>query len=97
MHEHLAALCAFCLAAECFHVSPDLEVEHPADLICDVITEIMADKNPSEDEVCRRYYTFWSVVHGLVSINIVRKGVSDEINLQILKDAIGGIIRAIAE
>jgi AcrR family transcriptional regulator len=73
------------------------ETEHPADLICDVITEIMKDKNPSEDEVCRRYYTFWSIVHGLVSINIVRKGVSDEINLQILKDAIGGIIRTISE
>ena len=73
------------------------EVEHPADLICEVITELMGSKNPSEDEVCRRYYTFWSVVHGLVSINIVRKGVSDELNLQILKDAIGGIITLIAE
>jgi len=73
------------------------EVEHPADLICEVITKVMGNKNPDEDELCRRYYTFWSVVHGLISINIVRKGVSDELNLQILKDAIGGIITVIAE
>ncbi len=69
--------------------------ENPADLIWDVIADLMADSNPSEDELCRRYYTFWSVVHGLISINLVRKGVSDDINRQILKDAIGGIINAI--
>jgi hypothetical protein len=35
------------------------------------------------------------VVHGLISINIVRQGRSDELNNQILKDAIGGIINTI--
>lgn len=72
------------------------ETENPADLIWDVIAELMVDSKPTEDELCRRYYTFWSVVHGLISINLVRKGtVSDEINQQILKDAIGGIINTI--
>jgi len=55
----------------------------------------MDGKNLSENEVCRRYYTFWSVVHGLISINLVNQGSSDEINRQVLKDAIDGIIRAI--
>jgi AcrR family transcriptional regulator len=71
------------------------EVKGPAELICDVIEEVMKGKNPSEDEICRRYFTFWSVVHGLISINIVRQGRSDELNNQILKDAIGGIINTI--
>ncbi|WDF56458.1 TetR/AcrR family transcriptional regulator [Mucilaginibacter sp. KACC 22063] len=70
------------------------EAEVPATMISDAIRELMG-KDASEDEICRRYYTFWSVVHGLISINLVRQGVPDEINKQVLRDAIGGIIRAI--
>jgi AcrR family transcriptional regulator len=71
------------------------ESEAPADMISEVIVELMAPRLPTEDEVCTRYYTFWSVIHGLISINIVRKGRSDEINQEILKLAIDGIIRSI--
>ncbi|MBS7566923.1 TetR/AcrR family transcriptional regulator [Mucilaginibacter sp. Bleaf8] len=71
------------------------EAEAPAIMISDVIRELMGGDGISEDEICRRYYTFWSVVHGLISINLVRQGVSDDINKQVLRDAIGGIIRAI--
>lgn len=71
------------------------EVKGPAEMISEVIEEVMKGKSPSEDEVCRRYFTFWSVVHGLISINIVRQGRSEELNNQILKDAIGGIINTI--
>lgn len=56
-----------------------------------------ADRPLSEDEVCRWYYTYWSIIHGLVSINIVRKGTTDEMNMQILKTAISGISRTIPE
>lgn len=73
------------------------EAEAPAKLVTDAIRQLMNGKNLSEDEVCRRYYTFWSVVHGLVSINLVNRGTSDEMNKRVLKDAIGGIIRAISE
>ena len=72
------------------------ESEGPADLICDVITALMAPVVPSEEDLCTKYYTFWSVIHGLISINIVRRGRSDEINQEVLKIAIGGIIRSIA-
>lgn len=72
------------------------ESEVPADMIYDAIEALMG-KNVAEDEVCKRYYTFWSVVHGLISINLVRQGVSDDINQQVLKDAIGGIITAIKD
>lgn len=72
------------------------ESEEPYDLISESIERLMAAKNPSEDEICRRYYTYWSIVHGLISINIVRKGATDEINRQILTDAISGITLAIS-
>ena len=51
--------------------------------------------DPENDLVCTKYYTYWSIIHGLISINIVRKGASDEINRQILKDAITGITRTL--
>ena len=72
------------------------EAEVPAKLVNDAIRQLMKDRELPENEVCRRYYTFWSVVHGLVSINLVNRGTSDEINKQVLKDAIGGIIRSIS-
>lgn len=65
------------------------------DLIADVIREIMADQQPSEDLICRKYFTYWSVIHGLISINLVNKGNGDVTNQQVLKDAIYGITRSL--
>lgn len=61
-----------------------------------VISEIMKDKNPTEEVIKQKYFTFFSVIHGLIAINIInRSDVSESINNQILKDAIGGIIKSI--
>ncbi len=75
------------------------EHESPYDLFTEVIRLVLPAKNPSEDVLCRWYFTFWSVVHGLVSINITRIGVgtTDEMNKQILKSAISGIIRSMTD
>ncbi|MFZ4860960.1 TetR/AcrR family transcriptional regulator [Sphingobacterium sp. Mn56C] len=64
-------------------------------LIADVIAEIMADQYPSPDLICRKYFTFWSVMHGLISINLVNQGNGDTINQLVLKDAIYGIIHSL--
>jgi len=73
------------------------EIEVPANMLFASIKEVMGNKNPTEDQVCKWYYTFWSIVHGLISINHVRQSVPDGINEQVLKDAIAGIILAIKE
>jgi len=73
------------------------ETEWPGDLFQEVIRELTKNKKVTDDELCRWYYTFWSVVHGLISINIVRIGTTDEMNKQILKRAITGIIRSISD
>ena len=85
----------FGVSMNCCAGQKSAEAAVPEKLITDVIRKLMAGKDLPENEVCRRYYTFWSVVHGLISINLVNQGRSDEINKQVLKDAIGGIIRAI--
>jgi AcrR family transcriptional regulator len=76
----------------CDMVKSMTEAQAPAILFSDVIREVMPDKNPTFEAVCTKYYTFWSVVHGLISINLVSRGYSDDINRQVLMDAITGII-----
>lgn len=73
------------------------DTDAPYVLITDVITELMGEKKPMPEIIKQKYFTFFSVIHGLISINIVGNGLSDEINKQILKDAISGIIRYIKE
>ena len=84
----------FGVSMNCCSAQKSPEVEAPGRLVSDVIEKLINAPNPSEDDVCRRYYTFWSVVHGLVSINLVNRGVSDEINRQILKDTFAGITKS---
>lgn len=73
------------------------DTDAPYVLITNVIAEIMGNKNPIPEVIKQKYFTFFSVIHGLISINIVGNGLSDQINKQILKDAISGIIRYIKE
>jgi AcrR family transcriptional regulator len=70
------------------------ESETPSVMFSKVIAEIMNIQDLDNDQICMKYYTFWSVIHGLISINITSRGSSDEINRQVLKDAIAGIIHS---
>jgi AcrR family transcriptional regulator len=88
----------FGVGANCCDMSRNLpEADEPYDMVAEVIEQLMSPHTPTEDEVCIKYYTFWSVIHGLVSINLVSRGDSDEVNNQVLKIAISGIIRSIKE
>ncbi|WP_374948334.1 TetR/AcrR family transcriptional regulator [Mucilaginibacter sp.] len=71
------------------------ESELPWDIITESIGELMRIEDMDSEIICTKYYTFWSVVHGLVSINLVNKGNTDDINRQVLRDAITSIIRSI--
>lgn len=72
------------------------EAEIPSEQFSTVIGELMHIDDLDSKVICTKYYTLWSVVHGLVSINILSRGSSDDINRQVLKDAISSIIRSIA-
>ena len=71
------------------------EAEAARKLIYGLISNLMTD--PEEIDVCRKYFTLWSIIHGLISINLTKRGMNDEMNQHILKDAINGIIKAINE
>jgi AcrR family transcriptional regulator len=84
-------------SCSCAMVNTLTESELPWEQFSEVIGELMHVEDLDSDVICTKYYTFWSVVHGLISINILSRGSSDEINRQVLKDAIGGIIRSIQD
>lgn len=71
------------------------EAGKPWEMFSEVIGELMGIDDMDSDVICTKYYTLWSVVHGLISINLLSRGSSDEINRQVLKDAISGIINTI--
>jgi AcrR family transcriptional regulator len=71
------------------------EAELPWELFSTAIGELMQITDLDSDIICTKYYTFWSIVHGLISINILGRDSSDDINRQVLRDAITGLIRSI--
>lgn len=71
------------------------EADLPWDHFTEVIGELMHITDMDSKIICTKYYTFWSIVHGLVSINILGRDSSDDINKQVLKDAITGLIKSI--
>jgi AcrR family transcriptional regulator len=71
------------------------EIAGPTNLVNDLISQLTSGKGDDESEVCRWYYTYWSIVHGLISINLTNRGTSDKLNRRILQDAIRGITKAI--
>jgi AcrR family transcriptional regulator len=73
------------------------EAEKQWDIIAEVIGKLMNIDDLESEEICLRYYTFWSVIHGLISINILSRGSSDEMNRQVLMNAITGIIRSMTD
>lgn len=73
------------------------EAQRPTTLVSEAIMKLMNIKDINDEMICTKYYTFWSVVHGLVSINLLSRGFSDEVNRQVLKDTIGGIIRSMKD
>ncbi|RZK75472.1 MAG: TetR/AcrR family transcriptional regulator [Pedobacter sp.] len=73
------------------------EAEASNRLFFDAIEKLITPKNNTEEFVCRKFYTFWSIIHGLISINLVNKGRGQDMNQLILKDALKGIIKYINE
>ncbi len=62
--------------------------------IMEAISEVLSKSKKSGTSACLKYHTFWSIVHGLVSIKIMGSSpVSEEVNKAVLDDAIDGFIK----
>ena len=60
-----------------------------------IIKLIEKSKNPDTNP-CLKYFTFWSILHGLVSIKSMNSNVSEEVNKMVMDDAIEGFIKNLA-
>ncbi|NCD69023.1 TetR/AcrR family transcriptional regulator [Mucilaginibacter agri] len=64
-----------------------------ADTVMESIQSVI-DKSCKNTSACLKYHTFWSVMHGLISIKINGNSVIDtELNKMVLDDAINGFIK----
>jgi len=73
--------------------APDREVF--VTLVMEPIEEIITASKRKDVNACFKYHSFWSVMHGLVSIKLTNPNVSDELNKSVLMDAIEGFIKNI--
>ena len=63
-------------------------------LVMEPITQLIEKGNNPKANPCLKYYTFWSILHGLISIKNMRgSAASDEINKMVMDDAIAGFIK----
>ncbi len=87
--------CCECAIVEC----PEYILASKQAII--LIEKLIAQSNQPDQDAERRFYTFWAIVHGLISLNMVQKDadniLSEEFNRTILNDAIKGIIRTILQ
>ncbi len=66
------------------------------DLVMASIVEIIEKTNPgdAENNACLKYHTFWSILHGLISIKMVAPpDDTEQLNKLVLDDAITGFIK----
>jgi len=78
-----------CEIEKCFQERADFRK-----LVMEPITEIISKSKYPDVNPCLKYYTYWSILHGLISIkNMRNSNVSDEVNRMVLDDAIAGFIK----
>ena len=69
------------------------EINALGELIIGPIQDIIKLNSNTEADPQLKFHTFWSMLHGLVSINMTGKGYNqEEINLMVLKDFLQGFL-----
>lgn len=62
-------------------------------LMMNIIDKMIKGKKDG-DTVCFKYHTLWSILHGLISITMMRKtNLEDSMNRKVLNDAVAGFIK----
>ncbi|WP_114940621.1 TetR/AcrR family transcriptional regulator [Mucilaginibacter endophyticus] len=61
------------------------------EMVSDVIRMLYLPHEASDEEVQKKYYTYWAIIHGLIAINMIQLTQDEKMNQEILIDAIKGI------
>lgn len=69
------------------------EINSMTELIISPVKDLMKLNANKEADAQLKFHTFWSMLHGLVSINMTGKGNNrEEINMMVLKDFLQGFL-----
>ncbi|UOE52068.1 TetR/AcrR family transcriptional regulator [Mucilaginibacter sp. SMC90] len=60
-------------------------------MVSDVIRMLYLPHEANDEEVQKKYYTYWAIIHGLIAINMIQLTHDEKMNQEILIDAIKGI------
>ena len=64
------------------------------DLVMEPLSKILSQNKDKTVNACLKYHTFWSIMHGLISIKMLNNSDNaDELNKLVLDDAINGFIK----
>jgi AcrR family transcriptional regulator len=79
----------------CEQVNQVAEMKEFSDILISVIQEVIATSNQSQTDAFLKFHTYWSILHGLVSIQMIDRKAPNPWSQLVLKDAIGGFINAL--
>lgn len=80
----------------CEKVNQIIEMKNMTGIMISTIQETIATSPNKEADVFLKYHTYLSILHGLVSIQMMRKdGKPSEENRRILQDAVSGFIKSL--
>ena len=80
----------------CETVAQVAEMNSFGELILDSIKNLIAKSKNTDTDAYLKLHTYWSMLHGLISINMMGKENSrDDVNVMVLKDFITGFISGI--
>jgi AcrR family transcriptional regulator len=77
-----------CEIDKCFPERKELR-----NLVMEPIAAIVSKSKEKGADPCLKYFTFWSILHGLISIKSMNDNVSDEVNKMVMDDAVAGFIK----
>ncbi len=81
---------------QCEQVNQVAEMKQFSDVLISVIQEAISASKQPEVSAFLKFHTYWSILHGLVSIQMIdRKTVTNPWSKLVLQDAIGGFIKAL--
>ena len=79
---------AGCEIEKCFPERADFRV-----MVMEPIKALIAKGSNPDDNPFLKYFTFWSILHGLISIRNLDTNVSENVNKLVMDDAIAGFIK----
>jgi len=80
----------------CETVNQHTQIKEMTNILTSTIKEALAEAQNSDADYFLKFHTYWSILHGLVSIEMIEKGNKpDALKKMILKDAMDGFVKSL--